>query len=465
MIKHWFAVIVIGCGMACGRPTLPQPQSPTADIDCLVTDIWSKLPILGAVCAINNQSVITNADGYGLLLKFPFGAYDMTITKDGYEPGTYHFEVMGNYRLRVALTPVKPNTGEPLVPLHADDAGFRRPDGSVYHGAGITDFALYGKFLDSVDIGPVLTDRVRLGFKSVRVFGMWDSGYRLYPQEHTDFYTRLPAFSSELASYGLRLEFVVFADAQIIMPDEEAERTHILAVVQAFAGAWNVFIEVGNECFKNIPGGDMQCQRLGQLVLPNGGLVSFGSVEMGPFPPIAQGNYGTHHTERSWDWPRKAKDIYDVWSVTHVPFIADEPIGAAEVEVPGRRTANAADYRQYAANAALYGGFTFHCDLCITSDVLIGLQREIALAAIQGFNFVPSEAPWWPYQRGGEDDGPGVGNIPVLHRDNLELRTYCKGNGTHAWCVQTRTTRETAIARDDWHIVAQPWRGFVELER
>ena len=78
--------------------------------------------------------------------------------------------------------------------------------------------------------------------------------------------------------------------------------------------------------------------------------------------------------------------------------------------------------------------------------------------------WVPPEAQLAGYQRGGDAGGPGIGNIPVIHDDRRELRTFCKNIGRNT-AVQIRTDRVNAAGRDGWRAVSEPRRGLVELVR
>src|SRR5205085_3088035 len=70
---------------------------------------------------------------------------------------------------------------------------------------------------------------------------------RLYPAEHPDYYTRLPAFFAQLASFGLYAEFVAFADTARSVPGKDAQLAHWAALVAAFRGIPNVLLEKVNE--------------------------------------------------------------------------------------------------------------------------------------------------------------------------------------------------------------------------
>lgn len=371
--------------------------------------------------------------------------------------------------------------------------------GGPWRWKGFSDFLLFWRYLNGEDIGPLLADRISVGATVLRVFGMvaWDDiSPRYYPQDYGPaYYTKLSAFVALLAAHRLRLEFTIFCDcrdAPQVMPNAADRDRHQQQVIEALKDAgpmmtdggygetWNVFVEVANEPFKNLPGGNEEAVARAEQLVGQGFLVAAGNYDARsstvwqPWPP---GDYGTTHAARSDDWPRKCKDIYDLAQdgdippEPRVPWIGDEPMGAAEANDPGRRSNIPADFGWYFAGAAMFGpGGTFHCDAGTHSDLLGPNQRTCALAAFAALDWVPTDAPYWPYQRGGmnEDGTPsdtGIGNMPILHDDNLELRSYCKGNGSQSWCIQIRTSRAHATARDGWRIVSEPRPGFVYLEK
>jgi hypothetical protein len=274
----------------------------------------------------------------------------------------------------------------------------------------------------------------------------------------------LRAFVETLAARGIRCELTVFADAQIVMPDADERRAHLDGILEVLDGCWNVVIEIANEPFKNLPGGDAEAIELAQAAHGRGFLIASG--EYSSWPPALTADYGTTHCDRSDDWPRKCKDIMDRCAESaDTPWIGDEPMGAAEVSEPGRRDANPDNHAWYAAGAQMFGpGATFHCDDGIHSVTPIGPnQAACARAFFDALTWTPREALLWPYQRGDMGSEEGIGNMPILHDDALESRSYCKGNGSTEWCVQIQTSREHATPRDGWRIVEEPRRGFVKL--
>jgi len=341
--------------------------------------------------------------------------------------------------------------------------------GQCWQWRGFTDFLLLYRYLTNVDLDPFLTERIGLGANVLRVLSMvgWDECQPpFYPQNFPDYYTKLRQFVDLLAEFQIRVELTVFADAQIVMPDSNQRKQHLQQVISTLQGCWNVFIEIANEPFKNLPGGDQEAIDLAQTAQGHGLLVASG--EYSSWPPAPTADYGTTHCDRSEDWPRKCKDLKDRCDESgKTPWIGDEPMGAAEVSDPGRRDADPDDHAWYASGSQMFGpGATFHCDDGIHSRTPIGPQQtECAKAFFGALAWTPSEALLWPYQRGDMGSEAGIGNMPILHDDALESRSYCKTNGGQSWCIQIQTSRDHATPRDGWRVVEEPRRGFVYLEK
>jgi hypothetical protein len=483
---------------------MPEKTTMTA-LATVVTDSFGT-PINGAIAYLLAPDLpggflfaITNGDGYAKwpAVPVPFsGVLQLAAAAGPYGPNGNGepVEVPAdaiNVTLRVGDSPAKPQ--DILLP----PASFRKPAGgsgdpstgelvvithptmsandSAWRWKGFTDFLLFYRFLIGEDIGPLLKERLKVGATVLRVFSMvaWDDiSPRFYPQDFSDYYSTLRAFIKLLAENNLRCELTVFADAQIVMPDADDREAHLDRVVETLDDCWNVFIEVANEPFKNLPGGNDEAVQLAQRIQGCGLLVAAGNYDARspedwrPWPP---GDYGTTHVARVDDWPRKCKDIFDLamdGGPPDVPWIGDEPLGAAEENDPGRRSNVAPDFGWYAAGCAMFGpGATFHSDAGCYSLLLGPEQTKCAEAFFAALSWVPAAAPFWPYQRGDMGSEEGIGNMPILHDDAIELRTYCKSEGGRSWCIQIRTTRAHATPRDGWRVVAEPYPGFVYLEK
>lgn len=130
--------------------------------------------------------------------------------------------------LRAALSiPTQEPACAPLEPLTIRDFRFWDATGQPWIWKGCTDFLLYQRFLEGEDIRPILLDRRYVGANLLRVLGMCHNIARFYPRDYGDrYFTALPEFCALLGRYGFRCEFVVFADAQIIMPNESEQQEH-----------------------------------------------------------------------------------------------------------------------------------------------------------------------------------------------------------------------------------------------
>lgn len=372
--------------------------------------------------------------------------------------------------LELAIPPVP----EPVPGIEAGVIRVERPAmvdefGACWQWRGFTDFLLFYRFLTGVDVRTFFTERINLGANVLRVLSMvgWDECIPpFYPQDFPDYYPKLRAFADMAADYGIRLEVTVFADAQIVMPVEADRHQHLADVIEILTGTWNCFIEIANEPFKNLPGGDQEAIQLAAAAkaLDSGLLIASG--EYSSWPPAPTTDYGTTHCDRSDDWPRKCKDIMDRSNESGLtPWIGDEPMGAAEVSEPGRRDANPDNHAWYAAGSGMFGpGSTFHCDDGIHSRTPMGPnQTACAKAFFDALAWIPNEAVYAPYQRGDMGSEEGIGNMPILHDDALESRSYCKCVNGVEYCIQIQTSREHATPRDGWRIVEEPRRGFVKL--
>jgi hypothetical protein len=383
-----------------------------------------------------------------------------------------------NHQLTVGgeLPPLVP-FAPPVVPgVESGPLTIARPTirddtGACWQWRGFTDFLLFYRFLTGVDIQPFLDERIGLGANVLRVFSMvgWtECQPPFYPEHFVGYYDKLAAFADRLAACGVRFELTVFADAQIVMPDAADREAHLRDCLDALRSKWNKIVEVANEPFKNLPGGDEEAIHLAVMAQQYDPTCLIASGEYSSWPPALTASYGTTHCDRSEDWPRKCKDLKDRCDESQqTPWIGDEPMGAAEVSEPGRRDANPDNHAWYASGAQMFSpGATYHCEDGIHSRTPIGPnQTACAKRFFEALRWTPKEALTWPYQRGDMGSEAGVGNMPILHDDALEARSYCKSDGGRSWCIQIQTSREHATPRDGWRVVSEPWKGFVYLEK
>ena len=123
--------------------------------------------------------------------------------------------------------------------------------------------------------------------------------------------------------------------------------------------------------------------------------------------------------------------------------VNNEPIGAADVDQPGRRSANLSDWFDAGAVTGLMTpGATFHSENGLQSDMFSATQEACAKAFFKGMDSFPMEAQTWRYTRG------GLAECPVVHVDNSENvpgqvfdrakganRTFVMFNDREAWGI------------------------------
>lgn len=258
------------------------------------------------------------------------------------------------------------------ITISADRLAFLE-DGKPWVWRGVTDFALYGRYLNegAAPVAAVFKNRRAVGANVCRVLGMVSWWPNLTPA-HPAYWSSLRPFVALAAAEGLRLEFVVFADAQIIMPDLPSQLAHWERVLVTLGDATNVFFQVSNQGDKNgvpeawrvqfakpAPFSQLLCCRDNPMESANPTLPAMdysaycasrddvkGYVEVGS---------SMHYVVHGWG-PGTA------WGGTQQVSILDEPIGADETHQPGSRWADPGKFRQLARSLTFKGtgGATFH---------------------------------------------------------------------------------------------------------
>jgi len=364
---------------------------------------------------------------------------------------------------------------------------FVREDGSLFQWRGFSDFSLFQRFTLGEDITALLDERQALGVNILRVFGMFDTGIGnasgLGPFNPTWSGLQLTAFLNLLAERGLRCEFTVFADAQVLMPDLSAQRQHFQSICLLLQDHWNVVVELVNEPLGNDASKNGVHPK--DFTKPSGVLCASGKYDFddgSSAVPSWVWHWTNTHSERKAEWPRtprssgEIRDGFD-WSDgqhfpgTNSPVVQDEPTGAAEVPRGDSRSSTPEDFAWYAACAAQMGaGATFHSDDGIASRLLGPVQMQCAEAFFAGLMFIPAEAQFAPYSRGDAGGWPGVGDMPVEHFDLDEnrtpaaLRTFAKVVEPFNYYNRIRKVGDTE-ARGVWHLDEEPLPGIGRCQR
>lgn len=473
----WLVLLaaLVGMGALCGVPHPPPvtiPPGPSVPSTAVVgVEVYKgdpegdhKFPwqTVSLKTAANPTGPETTTDGAGNAW-FTLGAgdYDVWVQPDGYTKAEQHVTMPAapvGQTVRLSVLPIGPPPVTQRV--HADGRVFRLEDGTIWRWKGVTAFLAYQQFLNGVDLTPQIAQWQRWGANTVRVLGMnaWPAPETFTPSAYGDrYFADLPRFADTLAAAGLRLEFTVFADAQIVIPSDGAQRAFLSRALAALGPQVNVFVEVCNEPFKN----GVVVERFADV--HSAGLL----IASGRYPDESTGStlatrdYATMHDDRSAEWPRKAKALADLnqlgWTLPDgsefrpivKPWVSDEPMGAAETDQPGRRSTVAADFEDYAAVCALFGaGATFHFEDGLHGRLPGPIQQAAGMAFFAGLDAIPIDAPLGSYTRG------LLPNCPLVHDDATALRTFCQIWGSTATCVVVRKAYDLPVAQGAWRIVS-----------
>ena len=250
--------------------------------------------------------------------------------------------------------------GEAEGHLKVSGTRFLKSDGSAFEWRGITAFRLI-EFVArgrEAEADAYLTWAASKKLNLVRVLVMADGLFKLSPADGA---RALPRLLELAQKRGLHVEVVALADTASIAVDPEK---HIKSIGAICARHPNALLEIANE-----PVHPTQARALHDAaylkslaaLVPAGVPVSLGSVENGD--AFAAGAYVTWHAPRSGagGWPAQIAHGAALAKRFGKPVVNDEPMGAADKAVPGRRDNNPARFRQAAVASRRAGlGATFH---------------------------------------------------------------------------------------------------------
>ncbi|HEY9016319.1 MAG TPA: hypothetical protein VIM84_14795, partial [Gemmatimonadales bacterium] len=136
------------------------------------------------------------------------------------------------------------------------------------------------------------------------------------------------------------------------------------------------------------------------------------------------------------------------------PVINDEPMGAAEVAIPGSRSDVPDDFYYFAAVAMLLaGGGTFHSSNGNQSQVWEPVQQACANSFYAAIDAIPADITTGRYTREPFSDLP-------IQSLGLTLRTYARYTDHDAVVVAVRPQGGwSAIAQNGWTITSQAGPG------
>jgi hypothetical protein len=196
----------------------------------------------------------------------------------------------------------------------------------------------------------------------------------------------LPRALAELAVRGLYAEVVIGVDTRDYGMGEAGFKSYAIDILDICEEYSNSLVEFFNEpthgTHDNFARDEDFHRYLVGLARGRGIACASGSTHGGEAVRWTIGDYLTHHADRGRSPGANAVEMAHAQVIAGKPIVDDEPLGTAEVDQPGRRTADAAYAAEQGAACRLHrlGGATYHTEAGLTANVdLLGpIQREAA---------------------------------------------------------------------------------------
>lgn len=283
---------------------------------------------------------------------------------------------------------------------------------------------------------------------------------------------RLPRLFEKLRVRGMGAELVGLADTRPQALDRTAMRVHVATVGQlALAANLPLTIELANENAHPTQQADLTdvafLRELRGLVDPRIP-VSLGSCCCG-LPDFEElypgGDYSTPHLDRARDTFAEVARIKHLieWAPRRL-VVNDESIGAAEVDIPGKRCANPARFFAQGLLDRLGDlGSTFHCDDGVPARVPGPVQQACARAYVAGATLVPDDAVFHFVN----DSNPGGLTRGADWSRVFKLFGFLHQGGGPSYVVALGVTGTYApVFANGWRLVrvAAEWPGVQVLE-
>jgi hypothetical protein len=242
--------------------------------------------------------------------------------------------------------------------LKVSGTRFQTPDGKPFEWRGITAFRL----VEMVAHGREREADAYLAWAAskkltlVRVLAMADVLFTLSP---ADGQHALPRLLDMAQTHGLYVEVVALADTAKIRVEIPRQ---VKAMGEICGRHPNALVEIANE-----PAHPTQAKAIHDPsfvksladLIPSTVPVALGSAEEGD--AFAAGSYVTWHAPRTRDWPAQIARGSALVTKFRKPVVNDEPMGAADTAVAGRRDNVPEHFRQAAIASRKAGiGATFH---------------------------------------------------------------------------------------------------------
>lgn len=274
--------------------------------------------------------------------------------------------------------------------LRVVSASLSCADGTRFRWNGVTAFALLDQLADGrrTDAEAYMRWARAEGFNLVRVLAMADVLFTLAPGDGRP---HLDGLFEMAAEQGLYVEVVALADTGRLNLSRAGLLGQVAAVGRAAAAHANAIVQIANEHYHPTQSRDLHdpavLRELARAI--PGGVLYTESAASDDAAREPQGLFITRHLSRSGTRARMLDGVMRLGALaaeTGKPVVNDEPIGAGERDVPGRRVADPAFFRDLARRGveARLAGATFHCEDGMFARVPGPVQRACARAWSEG---------------------------------------------------------------------------------
>jgi len=389
-------VLLAGCGT--NPPPNPNPDpkpDPGAAFQfTVVTKDETGKPVAAAIVNVNAQTTRTNSNGFGEL-KLLKGSYSVTATADGYRPAEIlSLSVERNIHRDMVLA----RDVVPMTKLNVEGRFYVNGQGT-YRPRWTSGLALLSR--PPPDRTAFLDEAKALGFDGVRVFA-GDLGWA--GQTPASALANIPALLGEVHSRGMYTYLVAITGSASGYNVEQYLHQVAVECVKVVSCVLEVANEIGHSSQSSLVNDPRQLESIAKRVVPSELTYALGAMlgqdevdQNGIYPPNGSATVNTAHLDRGrTPWPemiRRVREIAGISENTNKPAMSGEPIGAAEVDSPGRRSADPDLFFTYGALCRMFEvGCVFHSEDGLQGRLLGPIQKECAKQFIEGWKAVATDA-------------------------------------------------------------------------
>lgn len=452
---------LVGCG------PVPRPRPPagprTWTLTARVVDAQTLAPIPAARATVHRDDPQARTpiplDGGVGTARLPQDGYSLCARAEGYARGEEHCvpaTLTRDLTETIALT--KDPTTTPASRLTAAGRWLRTAEGERYRWRMATGFMLLDHLADGrVSEAEAFADWLqRTGFSGVRVLGTNTGWFNLSTAEAQ---AALPRLFDLLDARGLHVELTALAGTKA-WTRAQAE-AHVRMVGAACASAPACVIELANEGAHPTQNRDLTnapaVLRQLRALVPSHVVTATASNCCGQSDDTEHypgGDYLTIHRDRSrdeWNAVRRVRELQAVSEIANRFVVDDEPIGAGEVDEPGRREANPS---VFFANGVLCRVFEVGCTFHFSDGLFARLpgpnQQAAAAAFIAGTRIVPDDVEL-TYKNASWHDSP------VKDFDTrAAVRVYSGVSGSRGITIALGLTGDPRIVwQNGWRVTAE----------